>query len=290
MQNIRYIKPKTLNEAKALLVQYEGNCNLVTGGTDVLIHLKKKEYAADTFVSIADIPELNYVRYDATFGLRIGAGTTLAEVSGADEVCKNCRILAEAAQTVGTPSIRRQATLAGNICNAAPSADTAPALLVLEAMVELESMKETRVVHVNDFFTGPGKTVKRDIEMMKEIQIPVAPAHSGAAYIKYSRTRGADLAMVGVAALAVVEDGVFSDIRIALGAVAPTPVRAVAAEKALQGKRVTPDILAEAAEIAVSESSPIDDLRSTSEYRRRMVAVLVERAVAQAVDRSRVEG
>lgn len=289
MQTICYLKPKTLNEAKALLVQHKGHCNLVSGGTDVLIRLKKNECAADTLISIADIAELSYITYDAASGLSIGADTTIAELAASAEICNNCSLLAEAAGTVGTPSIRRKATLAGNICNAAPSADTAPALLVLEALIGLESMDGARIVPVGDFFTGPGETAKSDIELVREIRIPPVPAGSAAAYIKYGRIRGADLAMVGVAALAVVEKGTFKDIRIALGAVAPTPVRAYAAEKVLRGKKVDPDLIAEAARVAVSECSPIDDVRSTSDYRRKMVVVLVEQAITQAMNRIKAE-
>ncbi len=195
--------------------------------------------------------------------------------------------LAYAASTLASIQIRNLATVAGNICRASPSADTPPVLLALAASATLCGPNGSRTVTLDDFFTGPGRTVLRRNEVLTTIQLPPAPAQPsarlGAAYIKHSPRRAMDLAMVGVAAALTVESGWMTGVRVALGAVAPTPRRSHGAEAVLLGRQIDPDLLEKAGAAAAEECTPISDVRGTAAHRREMVAVLTRRALEQAI-------
>jgi carbon-monoxide dehydrogenase medium subunit len=182
---------------------------------------------------------------------------------------------------MASPQVRNRGTIAGNICNAVPSADSAPALLVLDARLKLAGTKGARTVAVADFFTGPNRTVIKD-EIVTEIQIPTPPAGSKWAFIKLSPRQAMDLAVVGVAVLIVAGNGTCQEIRIGLESVAPTPIRVNKAEAILKGQKFDGNI-AKAAKAAAEESKPISDHRASAEYRRDMVEVLVKRAIEQAI-------
>jgi carbon-monoxide dehydrogenase medium subunit len=187
---------------------------------------------------------------------------------------------------LGTPAIRNQATLGGNLCNAAPSADTAPPLLVLGAKAKIVGKEGEKTVSLGDFFVGPGQTILGQDHLLTEIQVPNILAHSGGAYVKQKRRQGADLAVVGVAALVVMEGKVVKDVRIALGAVAPTPIRAKKAEEILRGKKLDQELLEKCGQTAAGEASPIDDIRGSADYRRELLAVLTKRAITQAIEQA----
>ena len=251
--------------------------------------MKSREVLPEVVISICGVSDLNYISYDQATGLRLGTLTPISAIESSPIIKSKFPVLAEAAGTLGSPVIRQQATIGGNLCNAAPSADTAPALIVLGAKVKLVSAKGERLIPIEDFFTGPGKTVLKSGEMLTETQIPNMPPQSGAAYVKQKRRLGADLAVVGVAALVVKENTLLKDVKIALGAVAPTPIRVKKAEAILKGKNPNEKLLEEAGQAASAESKPIDDARSTADYRRQMVAVLTKRAVAQAIEQVKLE-
>jgi CO/xanthine dehydrogenase FAD-binding subunit len=196
-------------------------------------------------------------------------------------VREHCPVLANALRTMACPQVRNRATITGNLCSAVPSADSAPGLLVLEGMLKLVSQKGERVVPITDFFTGPRKTILADDELLTEIHIPSLPPKYKGIYLKLSPRKSMDLAVVGVAAFVVRDGDVCKDVRIALGAVAPTPLRARKAESALIGKKLTDDSIIEAARAASTECRPIDDHRASAEYRCDMVYVLTRRALAQ---------
>ena len=193
-------------------------------------------------------------------------------------------VLAYAASTLASIQIRNLATVAGNICRASPSADMPPALLVLDAVVVLAGQAGERVVPLAEFFTGPGRTVRQPNEFLTEIRVPSPSPHSGAAYIKHSPRRAMDLAVVGVAAAATLQDGLCRNVRIALGAVAATPRRAREAEAVLEGLEPSAARLAAVARVAATECSPISDVRGSADYRREMVRVNTERALQQALE------
>ena len=280
----QYFAPTSIEQAISLLSEYGEKTRIIAGGTDLLAQMKKKIVLPDVLINVKGIRDLEYIDYDETDGLRIGTLTTIASIEKSSLVRSKFSILAQAASMLGTLTIRNQATIGGNLCNAAPSADTAPALLVLGARLKIAGTEGEKIVPIEDFFTGPGQTIIKNSQIITEIQIPNLPLRSGAAYIKQTRRRGADLAVVGVAALVIMEGDILRDVKIALGAVAPTPIRAKKAEEILKGKKLDDKLLEEASQAASHESSPIDDARSSADYRRNLIIVLVKRAVKQAIE------
>ena len=287
MKSREYFAPKSVAEAISLLSRYGEKAKVVSGGSDFLMQLKRKVAEPECFVSLGGIPDLDFIAYDERDGLRIGSLTTLDRLTNSSVIRSKFAVLTQAAGMLGTPAIRNQATLGGNLCNAAPSADTAPPLLALAAKVKITGVDGERVVPIEDLFIGPGLTILRNNDILTEILVPNLEPHSGGAYLKEKRRQGADLAVVGVAALVVMEGEILKDARIALGAVAPTPVRARKAEEILKGQRFSQRLAEEAGQSASDESNPIDDLRGSADYRRNLVAVLTKRALAQAVQEQR---
>jgi carbon-monoxide dehydrogenase medium subunit len=286
MTSPKYLTPASVEEALSLLSQYGEKARFVSGGTDFLMQLKQGEAVPECLISLGEIRDLDFIKYDEMKGLRIGALTTIVDVANASLIKSKFGILAQAAGMLGTPAIRNQATLGGNLCNAAPSADTAPPLLVLGAKAKTTGVEGEKLVPLEDFFVGPGKTILGQGHLLTEIQIPNMLPHSGGAYLKQKRRQGADLAVVGVAALVVMAGEVLEDVKIALGAVAPTPIRAKKAEAILRGKKVDQTLLEKCGQAASDEAKPIDDIRGSADYRRELVAVLVKRAMTQAIQQA----
>jgi CO/xanthine dehydrogenase FAD-binding subunit len=259
----------------------EPSTRVIAGGTDVL--LKARNYPVPvTVVDISGIAELCGVR-QAEDGIYIGAATRLAEVVRAAALQDEAyQALIQGAVQVGSPQIRNLATLGGNLCNASPSADTAAPLLALDACVALESQAGQRIVRLEDFFQGPGKTVLAEGELLTSIFIPNQPAGAKSIYLKHSPRRAMDLAFVGVAVWAAGTQ--HPQVRIALSAVAPTPMRALPAENYLsQLEFIDAAALDEAARLSAQAAKPISDVRSSSSYRNEMVRVLTQRALRQTL-------
>jgi carbon-monoxide dehydrogenase medium subunit len=284
-----YFAPKSVKEALSLLSEYGQKARVISGGTDLLMQMKHREVLPEYVISIGGIAELSFITYDETKGLNIGVLTNVADIANSPLVKRKFSILAQAAGMLGTPTIRNQATLGGNLCNAAPSADTAPSLMVLGAMAKIVGAASEKIIPLENFFTGPGQTILEHGHLLTEIQIPNLSPHSGGAYLKQTRRQGADLAVVGVAALVVMDGEIVRDVKIALGAVAPTPIRAKRAEAILRGHRIDDKRLEESSQAAMHEAKPIDDVRSSADYRRTLVAVLVKRAVARAIQQTQSE-
>jgi CO/xanthine dehydrogenase FAD-binding subunit len=289
MAHSTYFLPESVEEAISLLMKYGDKAKVISGGTDLLVQMKRGVILPDYLISINKIPDLDYIKYDQTGGLRIGVLTTIGVIANSPLVQGKFGVLAQGAGLLGTPAIKNQGTIGGNLCNAAPSADIAPPLIVLGALAKFTGTDGERTVPVEDFFVGPGTTIMKHHQLLLEIQIPNPRLHSGGAYIKQTRGRGADLAVVGVAAFVVMERGTIDDVRIALGAVASTPIRAKKAEGILKGMRPNDKLLDEVSQAASNESKPIDDVRSSADYRRRLVAVLTKRAVLEAVRQAQLE-
>jgi carbon-monoxide dehydrogenase medium subunit len=280
-----YVKPKSMDEALDLLSHQQNGSHIVySGGTDVVPRLKNRIVNAPrVLVDLKGIPDLDYIDYDAENGLRIGALATIFSVAHSKAVLENYPVLSQAVNSIASTQVQNRGTIVGNICSAVPSADSAPALLCLEAKLHCLSSKRERTIDIDAFFEGPNKTFLKPDELLKEIRIPANSPDSRGMYIKLSPRRRMDLAVVGVGITGVVEDSVFKEIRIGLGAVAPTPIRARKAEDVLNGARVNDGVIQEAAQIASEESTPIDDHRASAAYRKMMVEVLVKRAVYQAL-------
>jgi len=287
LPKFEYLAPKTLKETLNLLAEHDPEKAMVyAGGTDVIPKLKSRLIEVPVvLVDLKDIPDLNYIVYDEKSGLRIGALATIRSVAEDSIVKERFSILSQAANSIASTQVQNRGTIAGNICNALPSADSAPALLCLKAKLLCIGQKGERTIKINEFFTGTGKTALNPNELLKEIQIPNMPENSKGVYIKLSRRSKMDLAVLGVAAVVSVENSLFSDVRIGLGCAAPTPIRANKAEEILKKHAISDELIMKAAQRASEESKPRDSHRASAQYRRWMIEVLVKRAINQALSK-----
>jgi carbon-monoxide dehydrogenase medium subunit len=259
---------------------------VVAGGTDLLPQMKTGMLKVRRVVDLSQLPELKVIERLADGGVRIGAGVSARSLELSPALRDGFVALAESAGVVGSLQIRHLATLGGNIANAAPSADMAPPLLALDAECVIQGPRGQRRVPAAEFFQGVRRTVLAPDELLVEIVIPAQGAGSGGTYVRHTPRRELDIAVVGVASQLTIRDGQCVKARIALGAVAPTPVRASAAEAHLQGEAVTPALIEEAANLAVEASSPISDQRGSAEFRRHLVRVLTRRTLTTALERA----
>jgi aerobic carbon-monoxide dehydrogenase medium subunit len=287
MRRFEYFEPKTLDDAVFLLGRYDGKADILAGGTDLLVEIKERLRAPDYVVNMKKIPGLDRLAYDAGHGLRFGALVTAREIETSPLTRDNYRGLRQAAREIGSIQIRNRATVAGNICRASPSADTLPPLIADGARARTFGPDGERVILLEAFFTGPGKTVLKECELVTEIVVPAPAPHTGSVYIKHGRRKAMELATVGVAVSLTRDGDVCKDIRIVLGAVAPTPIRARQVEAVLRGHKLDEQTIERAGDIAMSESRPISNVRGSADYRREMVRVLTRRAVMQAMELAR---
>jgi CO/xanthine dehydrogenase FAD-binding subunit len=272
-----YVRPATREEVVRQLVQNGLQARLLMGGTDVLVRMRDGVIAPKVLVDVKGVLGMRDITYDPQIGLTIGAAATMNQVACQRYVRAHYPLLAEAANSVASYQVRNRATVGGNLCNASPAADTAPAVLVLEGRVVLFGPDGEREVPATEFFLGPGKSARRPEEFMTAVRFWVPPVGSKGKYLKLGRNRAGDLAVVGVAILAFASTGVASGyiFRIALASVAPVPLRAYAAERALAEQKPGKRAFAAAAKKAMEAATPIDDVRSSAGYRREMVHNLV---------------
>lgn len=282
MKSFAYFEPATLDEAITLLQRFNGNTSILAGGTDLLVEIKEHLRTVDTMINIKKIPGLNHLIWDEAQGLRIGSLATMRQVETSPFVQQYYGGLAQAAAEVGSIQVRNRATVAGNICRASPSADTLPPLIADQATIELIGPNGRRCVPMQEFFTGPGRTVMERTEILVEIAVPPPLPFTGKAYVKHGRRKAMELATVSAAVSLTLDGDRCQDIRIVLGAVAPTPIRAPHAEALLRGSLLSEDLIALAAIEAMQESRPISDVRSSASYRREMVRVQTGRALKLA--------
>jgi len=259
---------------------------LIAGGTDLLPQLKNGVLRAHKVVDLSALKELKVLEQAPDGSLRIGAAVTARMLEQAQPVRQHFTALAESASVVGSFQIRNLATLGGNLANAAPSADMAPPLLALDAQFVIAGPNGRRTVAAADFFVGVRQTVLRPDELLVEIHIPKPDPGSGGMYLRHTPRRELDIAVVGVASQLSVVNGRCTKARIALAAVAPTPVRAREAEQKLEQQAITPELIEEASKQAVAASSPITDQRGSAEFRRHLVQVLTRRTLTAALERA----
>jgi len=309
MKKFDYLKPKTLDEALSLLAQYGEKARLIAGGTDVIVMIKQKAMAPDVLVSLQGIPGLSQIKYNGS--LAIGPMVTHRAIEKSEIIRKNFSALADAVDDLGSVQIRNVATIGGNICTAAPSADTATPLLVLGTQVKIRNPKGERTLPIEEFFKGPGETVLKTGEMVEELLIPKLLPNTGSTYYKLQRRLALDLPILGVSVLLSLDKNritcsdllctaapissilhrmeedeiICREVRIALGVAAPTPMRAVKAEALLRGKKLSDELLEEAAAAAAQEAQPRDTLRGEAWYRKDMVRVLVKRMAMKSIER-----
>ncbi len=282
MKPFDYLAPRTLAEAVEALAKYNGQARMVAGGTDLLLKMKAGRLAPKVVVNIKRIPDLRCLSFDSH--LTLGALTTLEEIRCSPIIRQHYPALAEAAATMASVQIRNLATVGGNLCNAAPSADLAPILIALNAIVRIAGPGGERRTPLGEFFTGPGTTVLEPGELMVALKVP-RPA-GPALYLKHSPREHMDIAVVGVglslrwgSTLRATAAPTCESARVVLGAVAPTPLRAQRAEEELLGGPLNAERIVRAAKLAAEEAKPIDDVRGSAWYRRRMVEVLTRRGL-----------
>ena len=277
-----YLEPQTIQEAVSLLTKYDGKAKVIAGGTDLMNLIRTKMIRAEYVVDIEHVPGLDYVRYDDKGALTIGALTTIRALELSAELKEHHPVISQAAGQLGSMAIRNMGTIRGNLCHASPAADTAPSLIGLGATVKIVGPAGKRTVALEDFFTGPGQTVLQRGEMAVEIQVPSMPRHTQGVYLKHSIRGTADLAIVGVAVIATLDGERCQNVKIVLGAVAPTPMRARNAEEVLEGKEIDDALIENAAQAAADESRPITDVRASADYRKEMVKVFTRWAIKGA--------
>jgi carbon-monoxide dehydrogenase medium subunit len=277
-------RPASLDEALELMGTLE-SVKPIAGGTDLLPLMRDKAIAVDEIVDIQGLHELKGIAIEDG-ALRIGALTTLNEALESPLVAERAPVLREAVGHIGSIQTRNQGTLAGNLCNASPAADTAPALMVLGAQARVISAKGGRRVPVEELFAGPKINSLGKDELVTEIIIPELPLGSGAAFEKLGRRRGITLAVVNAAVYLALEGKKCVDARIALGAIAATPIRLPEVEATYKGRELTPEVIEESSRACYALVSPVDDVRASAEYRREMACVLVKRAIVKALART----
>ncbi len=286
MRRFEYHRADTLEEASRLLTDLGDDTFLFNGGTDLLVEIRERLRRVRNVVDIKGIPGLSDIIYDETRGLTFGALVTVGRLERLALVRERYPNLQAAFASLGSIQVRNRATVVGNVCRASPSADTIPPLIADGAFIHIYSRTNMRVVPLAEFFTGPGKTVLAKGEIVTGITVPPAGDNSGKAYIKHGRRKAMELSTVGVAVSLSMDDGVCSDIRIALGAVGATVLRAPAAEAMLRGTRLDAATVKSAADKAMEECTPISNVRASADYRRDMVGVLTGRAINQALEAS----
>jgi carbon-monoxide dehydrogenase medium subunit len=290
VKNFEYFAPQEIGEALILLAQHAESAKPLAGGTDLFLRMARESTVPRFVVDLKKITDLRGVK-SINGKLRLGALTLMDDVASCRLVHEGWRILAEGARAVGSVQTRNRATLGGNLCNASPAADTAPPLLALQARAKIVSSRGEREIPLESFFVGPGKSCLLPDELLKEIVIPPGSLNSGGSFYRCTRV-AMDIALVNSAVLLTwnPSEGTIDEIRIALGAVAPTPIRATRAEDLLRGREPTLERIQEAADQAALGSRPIDDVRSSAAYRCEIVRVLTCRAIEDALKDARNQG
>ncbi|MET1159539.1 MAG: xanthine dehydrogenase family protein subunit M [Thermoprotei archaeon] len=285
LPDFEYRRASSVEEAVKLLNELE-NAKILAGGTDLLLDMKIGRYKPKYVIDISGIRELKYIR-DTGEELRIGALTTIQEILDSPIVREKTPLLYLAAREFGYWQIRNMGTIGGNLCNASPAADTAPPLLVYEAIIRARSIEGERLIPITEFFHGPRQIELKNNELLVEVIVPYKKLEDyGYSYAKIGRRRGHDISVVAVATAIKIEDGVVADARIALNSVAPKPIRARSAEKVLIDKKPSDELFEEAANAVTKDISPISDVRAPAEYRLYMSRLLVRETLREAFEKA----
>jgi carbon-monoxide dehydrogenase medium subunit len=285
LKEFGYFDPSYMNEAVSIFGELGSKIMILAGGTDLLNQMKVRQVKPEFVLNIKNIKELDYVRQNK--GLEIGALTTITAIRESEFIKKEYMSLYDAAEWFGTPQIRSMATVGGNICRSSPSSDMVAPLMALDAMLKLIGPKGERTVPIEKFTLGSGENIL-DCEILTEIIVPRQEEPFGAAFKKLKRS-SADLAKVSCAVRIVMRDSKCEDIRIVLGAVADKIFRAKKAEELIRGEKVTDAVIEEAGKKASQEAQPITDVRSTAEYRKQMIKVLVKRLIPLSIERAKLK-
>lgn len=281
-----YVAPQSLDQAVALMAAHPG-ARPLAGGTDLLVQMRSGRKETDYVVDVKRVPDLNEIAYDPELGLTLGAAVPCYRIYSNASVARAYPSLAEVAALIGGTQIQGRASIGGNLCNAAPSADAIPLLIVLGGRCRIAGPAGTREVAVEDFCTAPGRTVLESGELLVSIHLPPPAPNSGARYLRFIPRNEMDIAVAGAGVQVVMDNGNFRSARIALASVAPTPLFVREAGDALAGRAVSAASLADAADLARQAARPITDMRGTAEYRRHLCGVLTRRALEAAIEKAR---
>ncbi len=288
MKEIDYTAPRSVAEATALLKEKGGRARVLAGGTDLIVQLREHRRDLDLVIDAKLIPETNELTYDPHKGLRIGAAVPCCRIYEHRAIARAYPGLIDAVSLIGGIQIQSRASVGGNLCNASPAADTIPALIAHRAVCTVAGPEGTREVLVEKFCLGPGLTVLGPEEFLLSIHLSAPPKGFGAAYLRFIPRNEMDIAVVG-AGVSVVLDGMAGpcrDARVALGAVAPTPLLVEEAGAAMVDGGTDAAAIARAATLAQAAARPITDMRGDAEYRKHLVGVLTRRALQIAIDRA----
>ena len=273
-----YFEPSTLQYALYLLNRYGDSACVLAGGTDLIVQMRDGKREPKYIVNIKKIPQLEGIRIEGK-GVIVGALTTVNTIHESNTIKEILPALHQAAGTLASYQVRNRATIGGNLCNASPAADLAPPLLIYGARLKIASQNGENEVPIEHFFLGPGKTMLEPGMILKEIYVPRPSEGTYSMHLKFGTRRAMECAIVNVAAALNLDNGFCKDVKIALGSVAPTPMRARMAEAELLDRKIDEGLIEKAAEVAAKESRPISDIRASAEYRRDMVKVFVKRAL-----------
>ena len=290
MQVLDYIAAGSIQEVIDLLVSNNGRARILCGGTDLLVQLRENRRRAELLIDVKNVPELRSIRYDPQVGLWLGAAASCHAISHHLSVLENYPGLVDAVRLIGGVQVQYRASLGGNLCNSSPAADSIPALIVHEAVCLIAGSHGTRDLPVEQFCTAPGRRALQLGEFLQAITVPAPKNNFGACYLRFIPRNEMDIAVVGAGASVTLDEArkKILSARIALGAVAPTPLFVEEAGLFLAGQPITEENLREAGRIAQAAARPISDLRGTEEYRKHLCGVLTRRALEKAVERARL--
>jgi carbon-monoxide dehydrogenase medium subunit len=278
-----FFEPTTIKEVVNLV---DGDkVRVLAGGVDLVLKMRRREILPEKVVSLQKVPGLDYVEGNGSAGLKFGALATLTQIEQSQVVMENYALLREAISKIVSVQTKTMGTAIGNLCVATPASDVAPPLYAMGARMKIVGVDAEREIPIEEFFVDAGKTALGPHEIVTEIVVPSLPSGSGSAFMKLSKT-AEDIAKVNAAVMVTLADGRCEDARIALGSVAPTPIRAVEAEEVLKGQEMDEKTIEEASASAAEAATPISDIRSTAEYRKEMVRILVKDALQEAAARA----
>lgn len=283
LPELEYVKPASLAEASKFLAEHEGVARPFSGGTDCLVRLRDGVLKLNYLVDVKGLDGTKEISFDPKKGLTIGAAVTMNRIASHPDVLKYYGNLAESARSVASYQLRNRATVIGNICNASPAGDTIGTCMALDGVLNVHGLNGMREIPLSNFFLGPGKTVLKAGDVVVSITLPLPPAGMFGVYKKLGRNSIGDLSIVGVAVLGYPckESPSGYRFRIALASVAPVPFEASKAEAVLSEKKITADVIAEAALVAMDSVTPIDDVRGSARYRKFMVRNLTREAISE---------
>ena len=289
MKYVDYERPTNLKAALEILQNNGETTKILAGGTDILTKMRIRRELPDLLLDSKEIPELNELSYNPNSGLTVGGAVPLYKLYAHEDVKKYYQSIVDSTRIIGGIPIQGRATLGGNLCNAAPSADAIPPLIVLGATASIHSLNGSREVSISEFCTGPGSTILKNNEIVVSINIPAPKQNSGDHYMRFIPRNEMDIAVVGVGTSVKLSDdgGKFEDAQVSLASVAPTPLHVTTITDHLSGKEINDENIEKAGELAKDASKPISDMRGTAEYRQHLCEVLTKRSLKQSIERAK---